>query len=43
MLGGVTNAWQVLTNLTLPYSPYLVIDPGSPGHNERFYRAVPVP
>ena len=37
---GTTN-WQVLTNLTLPSSPYLVIDPGSPGKPRRFYRAVP--
>jgi hypothetical protein len=43
VIGGVTNAWQVLTNLTLPHSPYLVVDPGSPGRNQRFYRAVPVP
>lgn len=39
--GGSTN-WQSLTNLTLPSSPYLVIDPGSPGHPTRFYRAVPL-
>jgi hypothetical protein len=43
VIGGVTNAWQVLTNITLPHSPYLVIDPGSPGQNQRFYRAVPLP
>ena len=39
---GTTN-WLVLTNLTLPSSPYLVIDPGSAGKPQRFYRAVPVP
>lgn len=39
---GTTN-WQVLTNITLPHSPYLVIDPGSPGQTRRFYRAVPLP
>ena len=43
VIDGVTNAWQTLTSLPLPYSPYLVIDPGSPGRNQRFYRAVPVP
>ena len=37
---GTTN-WQVLTNLTLPSSPYLVIDPASPGKLRRFYRARP--
>ena len=36
---GTTN-WLVLTNITLPYSPYLVIDPNSPGQTMRFYRAV---
>jgi hypothetical protein len=36
---GITN-WLVLTNITLPYSPYLVIDPNSPGQTMRFYRAV---
>ena len=39
---GTTN-WLVLTNVTLPSSPYLVIDPGSAGKTKRFYRAVPVP
>jgi hypothetical protein len=43
VIGGVTNAWRTLTNLTLPSSPYLVIDPESPGQNQRFYRAVPSP
>ena len=43
VIDGVTNAWQTLTSLPLPYSPYLVIDPGSPGRNQRFYRAVPLP
>jgi large repetitive protein len=43
VIGGVTNAWQTLTTLTLPYSPYLVIDPTSPLRNQRFYRAWPVP
>ena len=41
--GGLNNGptnWQVLTNITLPYSPYLVIDPNSPGQTMRFYRAV---
>lgn len=39
---GTTN-WHVLTNLALPYSPYLVIDPNSAGLTKRYYRAVPVP
>jgi len=39
---GTTN-WLVLTNLTLPSSPYLVIDPSSAGQARRFYRAVPLP
>lgn len=38
---GKTN-WQVLTNIILPSSPNIVIDPNSPGHVKRFYRAVPV-
>jgi len=37
---GTTN-WLVLTNLTLPMSPYVVIDLNSPGQTKRFYRAVP--
>ena len=37
-LTGPTN-WLLLTNLVLPYSPYLVIDPTSPGQGQRFYRA----
>ena len=39
---GVTN-WMTLTNITLPSSPFLVIDPYSPGSPQRFYRAVPLP
>lgn len=39
---GTTN-WQVLTNITLPSSPYVVIDYSSPGQTKRFYRAVAVP
>ena len=35
--------WKVLATFTLPFSPYLVVDPLSPGHRERFYRAVPIP
>jgi hypothetical protein len=38
---GSTN-WQVLETLTLPFSPYLLIDANSPGHTQRFYRAVPL-
>jgi hypothetical protein len=39
---GTTN-WLVLTNITLPSSPFLVIDPASPGKPQRYYRAVPLP
>lgn len=39
---GTTN-WLVLTNRTLPFSPFLVIDPDSPGRTKRFYRALPLP
>ena len=39
---GATN-WLLLTNITLSVSPCLVIDPNSPGHASRFYRAVPLP
>ena len=42
LVPGTTN-WQVLTNITLPSSPYLVIDPNSPGHTQRYYRATPLP
>jgi hypothetical protein len=38
---GTTN-WLVLTNIALPSSPYLVMDPNSPGKTMRFYRAVPL-
>lgn len=39
---GTTN-WLTLTNVTLPYSPFLVIDPNSAGRTQRYYRAVPLP
>ena len=39
---GTTN-WLTLTNVALPYSPFLVVDPSSPGRTQRYYRAVPVP
>lgn len=39
---GTTN-WLTLTNVTLPYSPFLVIDPASSGKTQRYYRAVPLP
>jgi len=39
---GTTN-WLTLTNVILPYSPFLVIDPNSPGKTQRYYRAVPLP
>lgn len=39
---GTTN-WLVLTNITLPYSPFVVVDYSSPNQTKRFYRAVPLP
>ena len=39
---GTTN-WLPLTNVTLPYSPFLVIDPTSPGRAHRYYRATRTP
>jgi hypothetical protein len=39
---GTTN-WLTLTNVTLPQSPFLVIDPNSAGRTQRYYRAVPLP
>ena len=42
VVSGPTN-WLTLTTLTLPFSPYLVIDPNSPNRAKRFYRAVPLP
>jgi len=41
VVGENTNAWQTLTTVTLPYSPYLVIDPYSPTQSVRFYRTIP--
>ena len=38
-----TTNWLVLTNITLPYSPYVVVDYNSAGKPKRFYRAGPVP
>jgi len=32
--------WLVLTNISLPHSPFLVIDPTSRGKPNRYYRAV---
>jgi hypothetical protein len=42
VVGPGTTNWQVLDTITLPFSPYLVIDPNSPAHAQRFYRAVPL-
>lgn len=39
---GKTN-WLTLSTIILPSSPYLVIDPNSPDHSKRFYRATPLP
>jgi hypothetical protein len=38
-----TNAWMMLTNITLASTNLLFIDTASPNQNQRFYRAVPVP
>jgi hypothetical protein len=38
-----TNNWTTLTQLVLPGSPYLFIDPDSPNRVQRFYRAVLLP
>ena len=40
---GPADAWQTLTTLTLPASPYQFFDLDSPNHPQRFYRAVRVP
>jgi hypothetical protein len=42
VVNGTTN-WLLLDYVTLPFSPYLVIDPNSPAQTKRFYRAVPMP
>lgn len=42
LVPGTTN-WQVLTNITLPSSPFVVVDYSSAGKARRFYRAVPLP
>ena len=33
-----TNNWQTLTNLTLPYSPYLWVDTSTPATAQRLYQ-----
>lgn len=40
---GDPNTWENLSSITLPSSPYLFIDPQSPGKSQRYYRAVVVP
>ena len=42
VVSGPTN-WLTLTTLTLPSSPYLVIDPNSSTRAKRFYRVVLLP
>lgn len=37
------DTWSTLTNLALPYSPYLFIDEDSPNHPQRFYRVTVMP
>lgn len=41
-LGNPAN-WHVLTNLTLPASPHLFVDPTAANQPRRFYRAIPAP
>jgi len=38
-----TANWVTLTNVTLTSTPSLFVDPNSPQHRARFYRAVPLP
>ena len=38
-----TNAWTSLTNVVLPASPFLFIDPDSAASSHRFYRSEYVP
>jgi hypothetical protein len=35
------NPWQVLTNVTLPSTPYAILDPAGAGQPKRFYRVMP--
>ncbi|MEK6536664.1 MAG: hypothetical protein AABZ63_04190, partial [Actinomycetota bacterium] len=42
MTAGTTN-WLTLTNITLPASPFLVVDTTSPGKTQRYYRALSLP
>src|SRR5688572_14374995 len=35
-----SNAWQVLTNLTVPYSPFAWVDTSAAGVAERYFRVV---
>jgi hypothetical protein len=37
---GPQSVWQPLTNLTLPYSPFLWIDTARPGLSQKYYRTV---
>jgi hypothetical protein len=39
VLGGVTN-WQTLTNITLPSSPWFIVDTSGTNKPQRFYRAL---
>ena len=42
VLSSVTN-WLPLTTVTLPFSPFYVVDPNSQGRTNRYYRAVSLP
>lgn len=37
------TSWLVLTNITLPQSPFTILDPTAPTSDQRFYRAVQTP
>ncbi len=40
---GDTNLWIAVTNIVLPASPFLWVDPDSPAATKRFYRAIREP
>lgn len=42
-INGQLGDWKILAEVTLPASPYLVVDPTSPGKAKRFYRATVLP
>ena len=38
-----TNNWQVLSNITLPYSPFVLPDLNSEQPQQRFFRTMKLP